>query len=107
MDTRILCALKAMQQSCSKGMRLSTLAKDAGLSRSRFGHLFKEQMGCSFKAMLKEIRLTKAERLLGDRRLSVKEIAALVGYSSSLTFIREFRNRFGLSPSRLRGSTFG
>jgi AraC-like DNA-binding protein len=107
MDTRIVHALKAMHGNFDQRLRVSRLAEQAGLSRSRFEHIFREQTGLSFKAMLQEFRLTVAERLLGDRRLSVKEVASLVGYSSSPTFSREFRKRFGIAPSPYRRSTYG
>jgi AraC-like DNA-binding protein len=41
--------------------------------------------------------------LLTESELSVKEIAAAVGYSSSATFIRAFRRVHGITPASYRG----
>ena len=48
------------------------------------------------------LRMEKAARLLGENRLSVKEIAYLCGFSDEKYFSRAFRKHYGCSPSQLR-----
>jgi transcriptional regulator GlxA family with amidase domain len=81
------------------------MALRAGLSRSRFARLFRQETGKTFRAALGEFRLARAAFLLTDCTLSVKEIAAMCGYANSHSFDPAFRNRFGLTPSAYRRST--
>jgi transcriptional regulator GlxA family with amidase domain len=83
------------------------MAVQAGLSRSRFEHLFREQTGQTFRAALREFRLAKGAGLLGDWTRRIKEVAGLCGYSSNESFAKVFRKRFGETPQGYRRSTIG
>jgi two-component system response regulator YesN len=66
--------------------------------------LFARESGMSLHAYLQELRLTKAQELLGDPRLTVAEIAAATGYASAGWFRHAFKKHVGLSPSEWRRS---
>ena len=51
---------------------------------------------------LKNLRLTAAAVLLHDPGIRVKEIQARVGIADASHFCRDFRDRFGVSPSEYR-----
>jgi AraC-like DNA-binding protein len=51
---------------------------------------------------LQEIRKSLAVRYLNDARLSLVEIALLLGYADQSAFSRAFRHWFGQSPLRYR-----
>ncbi|MBZ5670299.1 MAG: helix-turn-helix transcriptional regulator [Acidobacteriia bacterium] len=106
MDPRILRTLAAIEGDCAQCLRVSRLAAQVGLSRSRFEHLFKEQTGETLKSRLRLIRLTKAQSLLADYSLRIKEVASECGYSSSACFAHDFKKAFHVSPSQYRRSTF-
>ncbi|KAA0225673.1 helix-turn-helix transcriptional regulator [Fimbriimonadia bacterium ATM] len=69
------------------------------LSRSHFRYLFKALTGVPFKRYLSEIRLNHARQLLENSPLSVKEVAAKVGYSDSSSFYRAYRAHHGVPPT--------
>ncbi len=72
------------------------------MSRSRFGHLFKNETGRTFKAYLWKIRMEKADDLLEDWNLRLKQIAYQVGYTSPASFARAFKKCFQASASERR-----
>jgi AraC-like DNA-binding protein len=51
---------------------------------------------------LQESRTTLAKRYLHDRKLSLAEVAFLVGFSEPSPFHRAFRRWVGMSPAHYR-----
>lgn len=58
--------------------------------------------GSSFSRVLDELRRDLSDELLSDRKLSVAEVAFLLGYSEPSAFQRAFRRWRGISPRRFR-----
>lgn len=105
MDTRIALALQFMRENHNAPLTVRQLAEHVGLSASRFQHLFVEETGTSFKRQLLEFRFERARRLLADWTLSIKEVCYSAGFSWPTNFAREFRCRFGETPSEYRRKT--
>lgn len=78
------------------------MADMAELSKQRFSCLFKEQVGKSPMAYIKELKLTTAARKLLVCNETVSEIAYDVGYEDPNYFIREFKSAFGYTPNQYR-----
>ena len=78
------------------------VAKYVRLSKSHLGRLIRRQLGVSYPQLLREIRMERSVPLLKNRTLSVKEVAAQLGYAYATEFDRDFRRRFGTSPTRWR-----
>jgi len=78
------------------------LARLSGLSPSRFAHLFKEEIGESAIAFIIRLRIREAARLLEAEGLTVKEVAARVGFESPFYFSRQFRRFYLIDPSGFR-----
>jgi AraC-like DNA-binding protein len=55
----------------------------------------------SFQNIVEEVKLEQAKDLIARGDNTLKEIAYLVGYSSVQSFTRGFKNREGVSPSKL------
>lgn len=61
-------------------------------------------MGDNFKNYLSIYRIEKAKELMQENEgLRIKDLAELVGYNSSNTFIRIFRKYEGISPGKYFG----
>ena len=60
--------------------------------------------GTRFKERVSEVRCGFAKQLLSDTRLTVGEIAGLVGYADPSIFTRSFRRAIGVAPSQWRTS---
>jgi YesN/AraC family two-component response regulator len=53
---------------------------------------------------VKSLRLKKATQLLQENSHTVYEVAYMVGYENSKYFSREFKKRFGKTPSEYAGT---
>ena len=57
--------------------------------------------GQSLRQVIGEARLSHGLTLLLSTQLPVKSVAARVGYTSVSAFIKRFRERYGVEPSRV------
>ncbi|MFC4534650.1 AraC family transcriptional regulator [Sphaerisporangium dianthi] len=94
----ISAALTFARAHYAEPLTVNDLARQAALSPSAFSTLFREITGRPPYRFLKEYRLDRARELLVDHRRSVAETSRHVGYASVSHFIKEFRNRFGVTP---------
>lgn len=97
-DPHIGRALSLMHAEFSKDWSVESLAEAVGMSRSRFAERFNELMGQGPMGYLADWRLQRAMYLLSQPRMSVQEVAALVGYQSATAFSRAFASKFGAPP---------
>lgn len=104
-DRRIKLVIKLIdQQYARQDPTLSKMAKQVGLSIWYLPRLFKKHTGISFGEYLRNLRLKKAEQLLQDSTLSIKEIAAAVGYKYVSDFDHHFKSAYGICPGEYRRS---
>lgn len=83
---------------------LGTCAAEMHVSVWHASRLLKEHTGVGFSEHLHGRRLRAAEALLTDRRLTIKEIAANVGYASPTQFGRHFKLHVNMTPVEYRRS---
>ena len=101
-DARLGRALGAMQACPEATFTLSTLAEEAGMSRSVFAARFTSVLGEPPMEFLKTLRLGRAAELLSRTDLPVKTVASEVGYSRRSSFTRAFVARYGAAPALFR-----
>jgi AraC-like DNA-binding protein len=99
-DARILQAVKLMRDEPCESHALAELSKRAGLSTSRFLHLFKEVTGVPLRRYRIWNRIGAAARAVA-RGESLTDAAHGAGFSSSAHFSSAFRDMFGMMPSEL------
>lgn len=73
------------------------VAKQMGLSERTLHRRLKSKHRL-YRDVLKEIRKSMAIRYLGEPKLTLPEIALLLGYSEQSTFSRAFKEWYGLAP---------
>ncbi|MBQ9768497.1 MAG: helix-turn-helix transcriptional regulator [Lachnospiraceae bacterium] len=78
------------------------LAKEAGLSRSSFQHIYRKLYGTGVIADLIRARTEYACHLLSSTTLPVYQVADMCGYHSEIHFMRQFKEQTGLTPSGYR-----
>lgn len=71
-------------------------------SDAYFCKLFKQCFKVNFSAYLNEFRVNRAQQLILDPRLSLKDVGAAVGYSDANYFTRVFKRLTGKTPSEYR-----
>lgn len=101
---RLKPAIDFMDANYRSNPPLAIVARQARMAANYFHRLFKREMAVTPFDYMESRRLDEARRLLGDGRLSVKEVAGLAGYENPLYFSRVFRRHFGSPPSTFRGS---
>lgn len=93
-----------MQDNIHQQLDLDDLAAVAHLSRFHFSSRYKALTGYSPIKHFLHMKIEYACQLLDSSDLSVKAIAAELGYSDPLYFSRLFSKTMGMSPRAYRGS---
>jgi two-component system response regulator YesN len=75
------------------------------ISENYLSQLFRDQTGLTFTDYLLKLRMERAQSLLLETELSIKEIAGMVGYNSMNTFGRAFKRYYGVNATAYRSST--
>lgn len=91
-----------MLKNLNRPLRVSTLSAVAGYCSSHFSQLFKHETGYSPLDFFIRARMKRACELLEDTALSIKEIAALMGYECQFHFSRRFKSVNGVGPQEYR-----
>jgi transcriptional regulator GlxA family with amidase domain len=85
----------------ASGYKGPQLAHFLGVSSRHLLRLFSRHLACTPQTWLTEQRLLDARHLL-QTASSVKQVAHTLGYRKVSQFSRDFRRRFGVSPSAVR-----
>ena len=101
-QARVQAVVAHMQANLTRPITQAALQRVARLSSSRLQALFREVTGYPPLDYLRRLRVEEARRLLADPRLSVKEIAARMGFRDTSHFSKVFRRVDGLSPAHFR-----
>ena len=78
---------------------LDQVAEELSVSPTKLSRVLNRDVHISFRQMLRQVRIEEAKRLLATSKLSIKEVAARVGFSDSHYFSRIFKQMTGSSPS--------
>jgi transcriptional regulator GlxA family with amidase domain len=101
-DRRIQIVVTLLEDNWDKQIAVAEIAQLVNLSPSRLAHLFKTETDLSMQQYLTQLRLANAKRQLETNFLSVKEIAASVGFSSVSRFVVCFKSLVGATPAQYR-----
>lgn len=103
-DERILRALRVMHAEPGRAWSVATLAKAAGMSRTRFAVHFRGMAGLAPLAYLGTWRMRLAQRVLLEEDTPVRVLADTLGYGSESAFSHAFKRITGLSPRDYRAA---
>ncbi|MGE0866619.1 MAG: helix-turn-helix transcriptional regulator [Vicinamibacterales bacterium] len=101
-DPRVLALAKAVEHDLVRAWTVPEMAAVLGISAGQLRRVVKEAQGATPRQWLCNLRLEQAARLLSDTRLRIKEVQARVGIADASHFARDFRDRFGTSPTEYR-----
>ena len=82
---------------------LNDLGQRFGYSKNYICVLFQKYFNTSLNLYLTDLRMEHAKKLLEDKTILVKEVAAMCGYSDYYHFFKVFKNHYGISPKEFRG----
>jgi AraC-like DNA-binding protein len=92
---------KSIDDNPGNGSSTATLASEAGISRNVLQEVFKDRFGAPIGQYRLRVRMAHAKYLLSTR-ISIKEIAITLQYSSLSAFTNAFSKYYGQSPSRFK-----
>ena len=102
-------AQRLISERCHEPLRIEALAHELGVPYGTFRRSFRTATGLGPKQYHLAARLQRAQDLLANTGMSIKEVANLLHFDSPFHLTRQFRERIGLSPSawraRFRGPT--
>lgn len=101
-DPALARALAIIHTRYPEPLRVSSLAREAGVSRSVLAERFCRILGEAPMRYCTRWRLRVAADMLRDGNRTASEIAFLVGFGSEPAFNRAFRREFGQPPARWR-----
>jgi AraC-like DNA-binding protein len=97
LDPRVVRAIARIGKFCGEPLTAADCAAEAGLSPSRFLHLFKEETGIAFRSF----RAWKRARHLlhfANQDINLAHLAQDIGYPDSTHFSHSIRRFYGLKP---------
>ena len=97
-------SIQYIRRNYNESLSINILADIAALSPYYYAHCFKEETGFSPMEYVTNTRLEHAKIELARTQKPIEEIADMIGYSSSSSFINMFTRRVGLSPKQYRKS---
>ncbi|MBV7508427.1 AraC family transcriptional regulator [Bacillus sp. sid0103] len=93
---------KYIEENFRRELTLNDLANIVYVSPYHLAHLFKEEVGLPPIQYLIYCRIEEAKRLLKHSNLSVREIAAIIGYENPNYFNLLFKKMTGNPPGKYR-----
>ena len=103
-DSRIKRAINAIHSHLDHPWTVASLANEALLSRSAFASRFREVIGDTPVNYLYKTRMHRAACEIRNGKMSLSQIAEMVGYESEGAFCKAFRRNMGTTPSRYRAN---
>jgi AraC-like DNA-binding protein len=95
-------ALTLTEERLADDPRFDEIAADVGLTSRSLARRFEAELGMTWRAALRRMRLLRAIEMLASDDESVTAIAMRVGYSSISAFQVAFRELTGQTPSEYR-----
>jgi AraC-like DNA-binding protein len=97
---RISKAIAHLRTHYDEPVKIEDVARELGMSVSRFHHHFKSVTAMSPLQYHKHIRLQEARRLMLSENLDAASAGFRVGYEDPSYFSRDYRKQFGAPPQR-------
>jgi AraC family transcriptional regulator len=99
---RIAAVKSYLHNHLHESFNVRQLAKKAALGTVKFGEGFYKMYGQTVGTYIHNTRMETGRFLLVHTDKSVKEIAAICGYSKTRNFSSAYKKFFGMSPSEER-----
>lgn len=101
-EVMLRAAMRLISRRLSAPFTLEEIAAGVGTYDKRLSSIFRQRLGMTVFAWIREERLRKSRQLLVDTTLGMQEIAENIGFRSACNFTTAFRERLGVTPSQYR-----
>lgn len=100
---RINRVLDYIDQNISNELSLDELSEVSCFSKYHFARIFASIIGETLFGYIGRVRLQKAATMIcGNRGMTISEIAASCGFTTSSSFAKSFRQKYGMSATQMR-----
>lgn len=106
-DKVVAAALRYIAERLAEKLSLERIAREVGVSTRLLQLRFGEALGHPINAEIRRLRLTAAQRMLGDPAWTMNEIARQTGFGTYVLLNQVFHRELGLSPSAYRKQVLG
>ena len=90
--------IRYMSDHFHENITAEDVAQQFFISRSKLNKDFKQYTGISFHGLIAEMKLSKAQYLLQEGNIDIKDIASQVGFESETYFFAFFKKMTGVTP---------
>lgn len=95
-----------LKKNLYKNITMADICKQFYLGKSQLSQIFKEHTGKSPMIYYADLKTEEAKKMLRDGKLSISEIAEILGFSCIHSFSRSFKNATGFSPMQYKKSVY-
>ena len=106
MSEHVYNAVRFMSKNYRSQIGVSEVAAAAHISEKYLRELIKKETGKSVQRYLTDLRLSAAKNLLSNSKYNIGEVANLSGFGEYRNFVRIFKERYGITPTEYRISSF-
>ncbi|GHT78337.1 transcriptional regulator [Spirochaetia bacterium] len=96
-----------MESNVYGAINVPNIAEQIGVSTSRLNEIFKTYTAMTPYQYFIHIKIHRAENILGQENISIKEAAFNLGFEDQYYFSRLFRSKTGMSPTEWKKSISG
>lgn len=89
-----------LRQNCRVGIRLEDIAAECGIGYESLRKQFRQAYGCSLSQYRIQLRINASKTMLLDKQMSIKEVAAELGYCDTYAFCNQFKRQVGVFPGK-------
>ena len=93
-----------VQNHYASDLDLNTIAQNLGFSSSYLTKVFNRVEQITPSKYIRNYRMGIAKQLMGDKGMTLQQVAAAVGYNDPFHFSRSFKQTFGMNPTEYRDS---
>ena len=102
-DARLSRALEFIWTNSHRPIRVADVAAAAAMNTRAMERLFAAMHKCSVRQEIEWSRFFRAQRLLRNTRMPIKEIAYTCGFGDPRRMFEVFRRRQNMTPNEMRG----
>ena len=96
---RVFQFLELMEKNFLTETNSHFYAREIGISLKRLNQILKEKLNLTARQVIQQRQITEAKRQLVKSKISTKELAYELGFSSISSFSRFFKKNVGVTPS--------
>ncbi|MES2693276.1 MAG: helix-turn-helix transcriptional regulator [Verrucomicrobiota bacterium] len=101
-DEEVRRALKAVNAFACEGITPAEVTRKVGCARSTLELRFRQALGRTIFSEIRRVRVTRAEQLVRETVVPLKQVAGRCGFRSVQHMTTIFREHVGKTPAKLR-----